>query len=275
MRIDLHTHSNRSDGTDSPTELMENAATAGLDVIAITDHDSTEGWTEAQKAAARVGVTLVRGIEISTRLEGKSIHLLGYEFDPTHKPLLKELRKIIDGRDERMPKIVARLNHEGIDITEDEVRAKAHNAKASGRPHIADVLVDKRVVADRGEAFSRYLMPGQPGYVEKYAADLPAAIGLVKAAGGKAVLAHPWSRGSDRVLTPVRIRELAEAGLDGIEVDHNDHDSEARARLQQIAREIGLVQTGSSDYHGSGKGPEFSLGCNTTALAEYHRLLGD
>jgi 3',5'-nucleoside bisphosphate phosphatase len=274
VRIDLHTHSNRSDGTDSPTELVENAKAAGLDVVAITDHDSTEGWEEAAAAAQRVGITLVRGIEISTRLDGKSIHLLGYGFDPHDEALSTELQGILEGRDDRMPKIVARLNGEGIDITEDEVRHKARNARASGRPHIADVLIDKAVVKDRGEAFSRYLMPGRPGYVEKYAAELPAAIGLLKGAGGKAVLAHPWSRGSDRVLTPTRIATLVDAGLDGLEVDHNDHSGEARARLRQLARELGLVQTGSSDYHGSGKGPEFSLGCNTTAPAEYHRLLG-
>lgn len=274
MKIDLHTHSNRSDGTDSPTELVENAKAAGLDVVAITDHDSTEGWKEADRAARRVGITLVRGIEMSTRLDGRSIHLLGYAFDPRDGALGAELRRILDGRDERMPKIVAKLSHEGIDITEDEVRAKARNARASGRPHIADVLVDKSVVKDRGEAFSRYLKPGRPGYVEKYATELPSAIALLKGAGGKAVIAHPWSRGSDRVLTPARLAELAAAGLDGIEVDHNDHDGEARARLRHIARELGLVQTGSSDYHGSGKGPEFSLGCNTTTYEQYRRLLG-
>ncbi|MGA8987848.1 PHP domain-containing protein [Aeromicrobium sp.] len=273
MKIDLHTHSNRSDGTDSPADLVENAKAAGLDVVAITDHDSTEGWKEADRAAKRVGITLVHGIEISTRLEGRSIHLLGYEFDSHDRALLTELRRILDGRDDRMPKIVERLNHEGIDISEDEVRHKARNARASGRPHIADVLVDKAVVKDRGEAFSRFLMPGRPGYVEKYAVDLPTAIGLIKSAGGTAVIAHPWSRGSDRVLTRARITELAGLGLDGIEVDHNDHDSESRARLRQIAREVGLIQTGSSDYHGSGKGPEFSLGCNTTPADQYHRLM--
>jgi predicted metal-dependent phosphoesterase TrpH len=273
VKIDLHTHSNRSDGTDTPAELVENAKAAGLDVVALTDHDSTEGWREAEQAAARVGITLVHGIEVSTLLDGKSIHLLGYGFDPADKPLLAELARILGGRDERMPKIVARLQGEGIDITEAEVRHKARNAQASGRPHVADVLVDKQVVEDRGEAFRRYLMPGRPGYVDKYAAPLRVAIGLLKEAGGKAVLAHPWSRGSDRVLTPERIAELAEVGLDGLEVDHNDHDAAARAQLREIARELDLVQTGSSDYHGSGKGPEFSLGCNTTAPEQYERLL--
>lgn len=274
MKIDLHTHSNRSDGTDSPTELMDNAVVAGLDVIAITDHDSTQGWDEADVAAQRAGVTLVHGIEVSTLLDGKSIHLLGYEFDPHDGPLVAELGHILDGRDDRLPKIIAKLNGEGIDITQDEVKAKARHAKASGRPHVADVLVDKEVVKDRGEAFNRYLMPGRPGYVEKYAADLPTAIGLLKAAGGKAVIAHPWSRGSDRILTPARIGELADAGLDGIEVDHNDHDDQARVRLRRIAHDLGLVVTGSSDYHGSGKGPDFSLGCNTTKREEYDRLFG-
>lgn len=272
MRIDLHTHSNRSDGTDSPTELVNNARAAGLDVMAITDHDSTEGWAEADAVAARAGITVVHGIEISTLLDGKSIHLLGYEFDPTDAPLLTELGHILAGRDDRLPQIIDRLNGEGIDITEDEVKVKARDAKASGRPHIADVLIDKGVVGDRGEAFDRYLMPGRPGYVEKYAADLPAAIGLLKGAGGRAVLAHPWSRGSHHVLTADRIAELTALGLDGIEVDHNDHDADARAALRRIATDLDLVQTGSSDYHGSGKSASFSLGCNTTATEQYERL---
>lgn len=274
MRIDLHTHSNRSDGTDSPAELVANAIAAGLDVVALTDHDSTAGWGEAEQAASDSGrIELVRGIEISTRLDGKSIHLLGYEFDPTNGPLLAELDRILSGREHRLPHVIAKLNDEGIDITADEVRAKAQNAMASGRPHIADVLVDKQVVKDRGEAFDRLLMPGRPGFVEKYAAALPNAIELVKAAGGKAVIAHPWSRGSSRVLTPGRIAELSDLGLDGIEVEHNDHSHEMRARLDKIAGDLDLVRTGSSDYHGSGKGPEFSLGCHTTSRDQLERLL--
>ncbi|MBC7632783.1 PHP domain-containing protein [Aeromicrobium sp.] len=274
MRIDLHTHSNRSDGTDSPSELVSKAVSAGLDVVALTDHDSTAGWEEAEQAAMDVGrIELVRGIEVSTKLDGKSIHLLGYEFDPTDVPLLAELDRVLTGRNSRLPGIIANLNAIGIDITAAEVDAKASNAKASGRPHVADVLVDKRVVVDRDEAFDLYLMPGRPGYVHRYAADLPDTIRLLKAAGGKTVLAHPWSRGSDRVLTPARIAELADLGLDGLEVDHNDHGLEARARLGQLARELGLVHTGSSDYHGTGKSARFSLGCHTTARDQFERLL--
>jgi predicted metal-dependent phosphoesterase TrpH len=273
VKIDLHTHTNRSDGTDSPTELVENAKAAGLDVIAITDHDSTDGWKEADKAAKRVGITLVHGIEISTKLQGKSVHLLGYEFDPRHKPLAIELRKIIDGRNSRLPATLERLRSLGIDIQPEDVRAHSVNAAAMGRPHVADALMELGVVKNRGEAFARFLTPGKPAYVDRYAADLPTAIGLVKAAGGKAVLAHPWSRGSHRVLTRDRIGALADAGLDGLEVDHNDHGAEDRATLRQIAREFGLVRTGSSDYHGTGK-VDFPLGCNTTEPEQYRRLLG-
>lgn len=273
MKIDLHTHTDRSDGTDSPTELMENAKAAGLDVIAITDHDSTEGWKEADEAAKRVGITLVHGIEISTKLGGKSVHLLGYEFDPGYQPLAIELRKIIDGRNSRLPATLERLQGLGIDITADDVRARSANAAAMGRPHVADALIELGVVKDRGEAFERYLTPGKPAYVDRYAADLPTVIGLVKAAGGKTVLAHPWSRGSHRVLTRERIRTLAEQGLDGLEADHNDHGAEDRAVLRQIARELGLVWTGSSDYHGTGK-VDFPLGSNTTEPEQYRRLFG-
>ncbi|KAA1397573.1 PHP domain-containing protein [Aeromicrobium ginsengisoli] len=272
MKIDLHTHSDRSDGTDTPTELIENAKAAGLDVIAITDHDSTEGWKEADKTARRVGITLVHGIEISTKLDGKSVHLLGYEFDPKDKPLLHELRKVIDGRNSRLPATLERLRGLGIDITAHDVRARSTNAAATGRPHVADALIDLGVVQDRNEAFERYLKPGRPAYVDRYAADLPTAIGLVKAAGGKAVLAHPWSRGSHRVLTRDRIGTLKEQGLDGLEVDHNDHGAEDRAALRQIARDLGLVRTGSSDYHGTGK-IDFPLGGNTTEPEQYRRLL--
>lgn len=273
MKIDLHTHSDRSDGTDSPTELIENAKAAGIDVIAITDHDSTEGWKEADKAAKRVDITLVHGIEISTKLGGKSVHLLGYAFDPNHKALTAELRRIIDGRNSRLPATIERLQGLGIDITADDVRARSVNAAAMGRPHVADALIELGVVKDRGEAFERFLTPGKPAYVDRYAADLPTAIDLVKAAGGKTVLAHPWSRGSHRVLTRDRIGALADQGLDGLEVDHNDHNAEDRAALRQIARELGLVRTGSSDYHGTGK-VDFPLGSNTTEPGEYHRLLG-
>ncbi len=274
MNIDLHTHSNRSDGTDTPTELVENAKKAGLDVVALTDHDTTVGWDEAQEAADRIGITLVKGIEVSTAIDHRSVHLLGYDIDPRDVPLLDELRRVLDGRNGRVPKIVAAFARIGIDITEEEILAKSGDAGSTGRPHVADVLIDKGVVKDRSEAFDLYLQPGMPGYVGRYSVPTEQAVRLVKAAGGKAVLAHPWSRGSDKVLTPDRIAELVDFGLDGIEVDHPDHAGDDREALRKIAESLDLVVTGSSDYHGSGKGPEFGLGANTTSPEELERLLG-
>jgi predicted metal-dependent phosphoesterase TrpH len=274
VRIDLHTHSNRSDGTDSPAELVRNAKAVGLDVVALTDHDATTGWDDAVAAGRSVGIHVVRGIEISTRFHGESVHLLGYEFDPGDAALVAELRRVLDGREGRLPQMLARLAEHGIDITMADVAAQSGDAAASGRPHIADAMVAKGYLADRDEAFDGWLDADGKAYVDRYAAPLLEAVRLVKDAGGKAVIAHPWSRGSDAVLTAAALEELAAAGLDGIEVDHNDHDDKARAGLRDIARALGLVQTGSSDYHGSGKGPEFSLGCQTTAVQEYERLLG-
>lgn len=272
MRIDLHTHSNRSDGTDSPTKLIEKAKAAGLDVIALTDHDTTEGWRDASKAARREDIRLVKGMEFSCRLEGKSIHLLGYDFDPNNRALLAELKSVIDGRNSRLPATLERLQGIGIAIEASDVRRWSGNASSLGRPHVADALVELGVVTNRDEAFDKYLMPGRPAYVDRYATDLFQGIGLINDAGGVAVIAHPWSRGSHRVITARKLGELKAAGLKGIEVDHNDHDAEARASLRQIAREHGLVQTGSSDYHGTGK-INFDLGCNTTAPNQFEALL--
>lgn len=273
VTIDLHTHSSKSDGTDTPTELIANSVAAGLDVVALTDHDSTEGWREAEKAAKRSHIQLVKGIEISTRCDGKSVHLLGYEFDPTNQPLVTELRKVLDGRNSRLPTMLERLRGLGIQIDAEDVQRHSTNAAATGRPHVADALVELGVVANRDEAFEHYLTPGKPAYVDRYAAELEHAIGLIKDAGGKAVVAHPWSRGSKRVLTPSRIASLKDAGLDGLEVDHNDHGAEDRAVLAQIARELDLARTGASDYHGTGK-IGFDLGCNTTARDQFDRLFG-
>lgn len=273
MRIDLHTHSNRSDGTDTPTELVEKAAAHGLDVVALTDHDSTAGWDEAQVAADRVGITLVRGIEISTMLEGVSVHLLGYGFDPADVPLVAELDRILGGRDSRLPALVDKLAEHGMPLSVDDVVAQSGNAAASGRPHVADAMVAAGYVADRDEAFRDWLYDDGPVFVRRYGAPLTAAIDLVREAGGVTVLAHPWARNGRRVLGAEVIAELARQGLGGIEVDHNNHDDAVRAELRSIAGTLGLAVTGSSDYHGTGKGPEFHLGVNTTTPEEYERLL--
>ncbi len=274
MRIDLHTHSNRSDGTDTPAELVANAALAGLDVVALTDHDATTGWDEARAAAEREGVVVVPGIEISTTFHGESVHLLGYAFDPAHPPLVEELERVLGGRDQRLPRILARLAEHGIDITEEDVALQSGAAAASGRPHIADAMVAKGYIGHRDEAFQGWLNSRGRAYVERYAAPLLDAVRLLKEAGGRAVVAHPWSRGSDRVLTADAFEELAALGLDGIEVDHVDHDAAARRGLRDVARALDLVVTGSSDYHGTGKSSAFHLGANLTDPGEYERLLG-
>ena len=273
MRIDLHTHSNRSDGTDSPAELVEKAKAAGLDIVAITDHDSTAGWDEAQAAADRVGITLVRGIEISTMLDGVSVHLLGYGFDPADTSLLSELDRILTGRDQRLPQLLDQLAEHDMHLTEDDVVAQSGHAAASGRPHVADAMIAAGYVADRDEAFRDWLYDDGPAYVERYGAPLREAIDLVRDAGGVSVVAHPWARRGARVLTPDVIAEFAGQGLTGIEVDHNNHRDDVRSELRSLAADLGLVITGSSDYHGTGKGPEFHLGAHTTAPAEYERLM--
>lgn len=274
MRIDLHTHSNRSDGTDSPSELIRHAAEAGLDVVALTDHDVMVGWEEAQVAADEHGIQLVRGIEISTEIEGRSFHLLGYEPDPEYLPLLDELDRVLTAREGRIPETLARLAAQGIDLTIEHVRAQSTSAASLGRPHIADAMVATGQARDRDEAFAMWLAQGRPGYVEKYSIDLVHAIQLVLDAGGKPVLAHSLARESAEFATDELFAHLADAGLVGIEVDHLDHGTLERAQLRVVAERFGFVQTGSSDYHGTGKGPSFALGANMTDPEEFEKLLG-
>jgi predicted metal-dependent phosphoesterase TrpH len=273
VRIDLHTHSDRSDGTTTPTELVRHAAEVGIDLLALTDHDTTEGWAEAAGAAERAGVALVRGIEISCKLDGNATHLLAYLPDPTYVPLVRELERILDGRNARLPAILAKLRRLDIDVTEDDVRRVAGDAAALGRPHVADALVEKGVVGHRGEAFDNYLGSRGPAYVQRYAPPLEAMLHTVAEAGGVTVLAHPWAkRHNFAALDEARFAALKEDGLAGIEVDHQDHDEATRDRLRAIARNLDLVVTGSSDYHGAGK-VAHDLGCNTTDAEEFSRLM--
>lgn len=272
MRIDLHTHSRVSDGTDSPTELVRAAKAEGLDVVAITDHDSADSWDEAAAAAADVGIELVRGMEISTHYAGHGVHLLAYLPDRGYPPLVDELARVLIGRDGRLPLMLDRLSRIGIEVTLDDVAAVSGDAAASGRPHLADALVAKGYVSSRDEAFNRYLGSGKPAYVNRYAAALEPMIRTVAEAGGVTVIAHPWGRSGREEPDEAALSELADAGLSGLEVDHQDHAPETREKLRVIARNLGLVVTGSSDYHGTGK-VGHHLGVNTTAPAEYERLL--
>ena len=251
---------------------MRAAKAAGLDVLGLTDHDTTEAWEPAVRTAQDVGITLVRGIEISTRHLGRGVHLLAYLPDPTYPPLLAHLRKILDGRSSRVPAIIDRLNELGIDVHIADVRRAADGTAATGRPHIADALVALGVVPDRSTAFREYLNPGRPAYVNRYAAPLVETMRVVDEAGGVSVLAHPWGRHGPDSLPAEAIAELAGLGLTGLEVDHQDHPPEDRQRLREIAESLSLVVTGSSDHHGLGK-YDHELGCNTTAPDQYERLL--
>ncbi|MFG1620272.1 PHP domain-containing protein [Kribbella sp. NPDC049227] len=273
MRIDLHTHSNRSDGTDPVDVLIAHAQQAGLDVIALTDHDTADGWTDGRRAAEELEIGFVPGIEISCKLRGISVHLLGYLLDPSQPELAEELRIVRDGRTDRIPSIVARLNSIGVSLTVDEVLAQATGTPSVGRPHVADALVANGTVANRGEAFDRYLADGRAGHVSHYAIEPGRAIDLVRAAGGVPVIAHPWGRSSYKVMTQDTIAALvADHGLAGIEVDHQDHSAESRATLHRIADELGIIATGSSDHHGAGK-IDHELGVNSTEPEQFERLL--
>ena len=272
MRIDLHTHSDVSDGTTPPAQVVKDAKAAGLDVVALTDHDTTAGWDEAEAAALEAGIGLVRGIEVSCTHGGRGVHLLAYLPDPAYPPLVETLQLVLDGRDQRTPRIVARLQELGLDLDLADVERESASAAAVGRPHIADALVRRGVVRDRDEAFDRYLSPGRPAYVKRYAAPLEDMLATVRAAGGVSVIAHPWGRYGSSGLDEAALAELQGHGLVGIEADHQDHGPDERTALHAIGRELGLVVTGSSDYHGAGK-VGHDLGCNTTDPDQLDRLL--
>nr|WP_156698523.1 PHP domain-containing protein [Streptomyces sp. Z38] len=252
VRIDLHTHSTASDGTDTPAELVRKAAAAGLDVVALTDHDTTRGHAEAL-AALPQGLTLVTGAELSCRLDGVSMHLLAYLFDPEEPALLAERELVRDDRVPRAKGMIAKLNELGVPVTWEQVARIAGNGSV-GRPHVASALVELGVVDSVSDAFTlEWLADGGRAYVPKHETDPFEAVRLVKDAGGVAVFAHPAAVKRGRTVPDSAIAELARAGLDGIEVDHMDHDPGTRARLRGLAGELGLLVTGSSDYHGSRK----------------------
>lgn len=259
MRIDLHCHSTASDGTDTPAELVRNAAAARLDVVALTDHDTTRGYGAAM-AALPVGLTLVTGAELSCRIGGVSMHLLAYLFDPEEPALLAERELVRDDRVPRARGMVAKLQELGVPVTWEQVARIAGDGSV-GRPHVATALVELGVVASVDDAFTDgWLADGGRAYVEKHETDPFEAIRLVKGAGGVTVFAHPGASKRGHTVPESAIAEMAAAGLDGIEVDHMDHDEDTRVRLRGLAKDLGLLTTGSSDYHGSRK---------TVALGEY------
>jgi predicted metal-dependent phosphoesterase TrpH len=272
MRIDLHTHSLISDGTDTPAELVANAARVGLDVVALTDHDTLAGLDEARAAAPANGIKVLGGVELSCEIANRSIHLLGLGVRADCGPLNEEMARVRVGRDGRVALMAAKLQELGYDVSEADILAQAEDAASVGRPHVADVLVAKGYVADRAEAFATLIYDGGPAYVGRYQTPLTTGIALVHQAGGVSVLAHPWGRGSRDLLDVAVLASLRDAGLDAIEVNHQDHDDETRAQLGGIAAELGLIQTGSSDYHGSGK-TGHGLGVNVTSVESLNAII--
>ncbi|MFE9609011.1 PHP domain-containing protein [Streptomyces sp. NPDC006012] len=273
MRIDLHCHSTASDGTDTPAELVRHAAAAGLDVVALTDHDTTRGYAEAV-AALPAGLTLVPGAELSCRIDGISMHLLAYLFDPGEPALLAERELVRDDRVPRAQSMIAKLAELGVPITWEQVKRIAGDGSV-GRPHVASALVELGVVPTVSDAFTEeWLADGGRAFVEKHETDPFEAIRLVKAAGGVTVFAHPAAAKRGRTVPESAIAEMAAAGLDGIEVDHIDHvahDVDARDRLRGLAKDLGLLVTGSSDYHGSRK--TVALGAYTTDPEVYGEIV--
>ena len=274
MRIDLHTHSSVSDGTDAPEELVRKAAAAGLDVVALTDHDTFDGLDAAVAEGQRVGVQVLGGTELSCSRRGASVHLLAYGADPLNADLAAEMALVRGGRQGRLSGVLTKLAELGVPVSEADVMAQVGDSPSVGRPHIADAMIKAGHVRDREEAFERFLAEGGPAHVQRYAIELERGIDLVHAAGGVAVIGHPWGRGHERVLPPAVLSALVtDHALDGVEVDHQDHDANTRARLRTLAAELGLLVTGSSDYHGTGK-LDHDLGCNTTAAEVYDDLVG-
>jgi predicted metal-dependent phosphoesterase TrpH len=278
MRIDLHTHSLISDGTDTPGELVRKARAVGLDVVGLTDHDTFDGLDEAVAEGERVGIHVVRGMELSCSRHGDSVHVLAYGADPANPGLAAEMGRVRDGRLGRLAGVLAKLAELGVPITEAEVMAQVGESPSVGRPHIADALIQAGHVRDRQEAFDRFLADGGPAHVHRYTIEVDRGIDLVHEAGGLAVIAHPWGRSREHVLPPSLLEALVrDHRLDGIEVDHQDHDAETRQRLRTLAANLGLLATGSSDYHGAGK-LDHDLGCNTTdpeVFDEMQRRLAD
>jgi 3',5'-nucleoside bisphosphate phosphatase len=248
-RIDLHAHSNRSDGTFTPAELVRLAAERELDVVALTDHDTTDGLEEAFSEGGRRGVEVVPGVEFSAEFDHTSVHVLCYWMDVEDEGLQAELGRLRDDRFRRGELMVQRLRELGIKVDFERVREIAGEA-AIVRPHIAQAMVEAGVVETEKEAFERYIGDGAPGHVAKHALDPVDAVALIRAAGGVCVLAHPGMWGDQSSVPDALIERMADAGMRGLEVDHPDHTPEARDHYRRLAGEIGLIATGGSDCHG-------------------------
>jgi predicted metal-dependent phosphoesterase TrpH len=268
--IDLHTHSAVSDGTQTPTQLVREAAALGLGAMALTDHDSTAGWQEAFTAAQGTGMLIVPGMELSTNDGPASVHMLAYLFDPLDATIVSETARIRDGRLHRAERIVEKIARD-YELTWDDVLAESSDGTTLGRPHIADALVRKGHVPNRSAAFES-ILHWRGGYYEKYYAPSPLeGVRMIVAAGGVAVLAHPATHGRYRPASESMLRQLVDAGLFGLELDHRDNTDDGKVWLRELAAKYGLELTGASDYHGEGKPNR--LAENTTSPDVLEKLL--
>ncbi|GAA4841612.1 PHP domain-containing protein [Saccharopolyspora rosea] len=280
VRIDLHTHSTESDGTDTPAQLVAAAVAAGLDVVALTDHDTAAGWAEAEQAVSELsgasGFRLVPGAELScSSPDGRgreiTVHLLAYLFDPKSPALAAEQARLRAERRERLREMARRMADDGFPVDPDELMAGLPPDSPGGRPHLARALVRAGTVGSVDEAFARYLGAGGRYYLPRTDTPVRRAIDMITEAGGITVLAHPFATARGPVVTAEVVAELAEHGLGGVEIDHPDHDAVTRERLRGLAADLDLIPTGSSDYHGTNKTIE--IGQETTAPDSLDRLV--
>lgn len=271
--IDLHTHTTASDGTDKPFEMLENAKKAGLTVVAMTDHDSIEGWREVRSKRDQIpaGLTIVPGAEVSTRTQlGMSVHIVGLLFDAKNTQLAKLLSDTRDDRIPRMEKMIEKLQAAGYQVTMQDVEEVKPVGATLGRPHLADALIKNGIVASRDEAFAELLHNNSQFYVSHWAPSPVEAIKAIAAAGGVSILAHPFAEKRGAVLTFGEVTELAAAGLNGIERNKRDQDEAAHSKIDQLSSEHNLIKVGSSDYHGSARANQ--LGEEQTPLDLWENL---
>lgn len=264
MTIDLHTHSTCSDGTTTPSETVALAVAAGLGGLALTDHDTTDGWDEAAAACRAAGLRFVPGIELSTEVAGRSVHILGYYMNPGYEPLVTECDRLRNERLRRAEAIVAKLVAMGVDITVPDVLVRAGTAPV-GRPHIAAAMVAAGAIADSDEAYDGFIEDGGPAYEPKHALSPQDGVALIRAAGGVAVLAHPGLSTRDAQVDLALLDALTSVGLAGVEADHAAHDEVAQKFWREAARQRSLLVTGASDFHGTRK--EATIGAGTTSSA--------
>lgn len=270
MRADLHNHSSVSDGTEPPAVVIRRAAEAGLDVVALTDHDTVAGQREAASALPE-GLTLLPGSELSCRLDGHSVHMLAYLFDPENDALAGEMAEIRESRLHRARAMVRKLNELGVPITWEQVSEIAGGGVV-GRPHIARAMIDTGLVSSIEEAFSpEWIGPGGRAHVSRYALDPAKAIRLVRGAGGVTVVAHPRGASRGWQIPDDVIADLAAVGLTGIEINHPQQDEQERGRLTELASRLGLVGSGGSDDHGALTGHR--IGTEIAPEGGYERLI--